>query len=239
MKPSYNDAFFVRDFGLIDWMQYNDDCDCREQYVYNTIGYGDIENAAENCSTPEDFFENLEMNALQTVCDADTEEFEEAAKDFQRKANFVGLTEETMEALIKFVAQEEERIAKETAERIKNYKQELAVQKTEKAKVDKKYMYLVYEVNYNLPEMNTVEETDMELVNGMDEAIAYAEKRKDEYIEEGTFTYMPDESSTGKNYAFVYNLGDDGVSREGGFDIYIAKLPIQSSNEVKNGNGEV
>ena len=48
------------------------------------------------------------------------------------------------------------------------------------------------------------------------------------------FTYMPDESKEGKNYAFAYNLAPDGMSREGGFNIIIAEVPMEKDEDAHN-----
>ena len=43
-----------------------------------------------------------------------------------------------------------------------------------------------------------------------------------------------DESKEGENYAFAYNLAPDGMSREGGFNIIIAEVPMEKDEDTHN-----
>lgn len=101
-KTGYDDAFFIdRDNESVIWMYYNPDSNARGQYVTNTLSFDEIQQAAREYDSTEDFFDYLGSIANQELADVGTEWFEDADREFHRAPDLTDCTSATMEALIK------------------------------------------------------------------------------------------------------------------------------------------
>ena len=223
MKANSTDAFFIHPFGTVAWIRYNTDCEADEQFIYNVVGIGDIESAADTCHTTDAFFNYLESVARQSVYDSGTNDFDSTEEEFMESPDFTGLTEDTMNVLIEVMRKDIEETAKYDAAHLGIEYKEPAT----KAKPKTKTLYLVYEVNCFIPDCETVDESFMKLFSNKEKAVAHAESLRDYYIKECSdmFTYLPEDSVEGSDYAFAYHLANDGVSSEGCFDIIVTELP--------------
>ena len=100
-KTSYDDAFFIdRDNESITWMYYNPDSNAGGQYVTNTLSFDEIQQAAREYESAEDFFDYLGSIANQELADVGTEWFEDAEREFHKTPDLTDCTSATMEALI-------------------------------------------------------------------------------------------------------------------------------------------
>ena len=100
-KTSYDDAFFIdRDNESITWMYYNSDSNAGGQYVTNTLSFDEIQQAAREYESAEDFFDYLGSIANQELADVGTEWFEDAEREFHKTPDLTDCTSATMEALI-------------------------------------------------------------------------------------------------------------------------------------------
>ena len=100
-KTSYDDAFFIdRDNESITWMYYNPDSNAGGQYVTNTLSFDEIQQAAREYESAEDFFDYLGSIANQELADVGTEWFEDAEREFHKMPDLTDCTSATMEALI-------------------------------------------------------------------------------------------------------------------------------------------
>lgn len=103
-KTGYDDAFFLdRDNGSVTWMYYNPDSNAGGQYVTNTLSFDEIQQAAREYDSAEDFFDYLGSIATQELADVGTEWFEDAEREFNEKPDLTDCTPATMEALIENV----------------------------------------------------------------------------------------------------------------------------------------
>ena len=101
-KTGYDDAFFIdRDNESVIWMYYNPDSNAGGQYVTNTLSFDEIQQAAREYDSTEDFFDYLGSIANQELADVGTEWFEDADREFHRAPDLTDCTSATMEALIK------------------------------------------------------------------------------------------------------------------------------------------
>ena len=101
-KTGYDDAFFIdRDNESVTWMYYNPDSNAGGQYVTNTLSFDEIQQAAREYDSAEDFFDYLGSIANQELADVGTEWFEDADREFNEKPDLTDCTPATMEALIK------------------------------------------------------------------------------------------------------------------------------------------
>ena len=100
-KTGYDDAFFIdRDNESVTWMYYNPDSNAGGQYVTNTLSFDEIQQAAREYDSAEDFFDYLGSIANQELADVGTEWFEDADREFHRTPDLTDCTTATMEALI-------------------------------------------------------------------------------------------------------------------------------------------
>ena len=100
-KTGYDDAFFIdRDNESVTWMYYNPDSNAGGQYVINTLSFDEIQQAAREYDSAEDFFDYLGSIANQELADVGTEWFEDADREFHRTPDLTDCTTATMEALI-------------------------------------------------------------------------------------------------------------------------------------------
>lgn len=100
-KTGYDDAFFIdRDNESVTWMYYNPDSNARGQYVTNTLSFDEIQQAAREYDSAEDFFDYLGSIANQELADVGTEWFEDAEREFHKTPDLTDCTSATMEALI-------------------------------------------------------------------------------------------------------------------------------------------
>ena len=100
-KTGYDDAFFInRDNESVTWMYYNPDSNAGGQYVTNTLSFNEIQQAAREYDSAEDFFDYLGSIANQELADVGTEWFEDADREFHRTPDLTDCTSATMEALI-------------------------------------------------------------------------------------------------------------------------------------------
>ena len=101
-KTGYDDAFFIdRDNESVIWMYYNPDSNAGGQYVTNTLSFDEIQQAAREYDSTEDFFDYLGSIANQELADVGTEWFLDADREFHRAPDLTDCTSATMEALIK------------------------------------------------------------------------------------------------------------------------------------------
>lgn len=97
----YDDAFFInRENESVTWMYYNPDSNAGGQYVTNTLSFDEIQQAAQEYDSTEDFFDYLGSIANQELADVGTEWFEDAEREFHRTPDLTDCTTATMEALI-------------------------------------------------------------------------------------------------------------------------------------------
>ena len=100
-KTGYDDAFFIdRDNESTTWMYYNPDSNAGGQYVTNTLSFDEIQQAAREYESAEDFFDYLGSIANQELADVGTEWFEDAEREFHKTPDLTDCTSATMEALI-------------------------------------------------------------------------------------------------------------------------------------------
>ena len=100
-KTGYDDAFFIdRDNESVTWMYYNPDSNAGGQYVTNTLSFDEIQQAAREYDSAEDFFDYLGSIANQELADVGTEWFEDAEREFHKTPDLTDCTSATMEALI-------------------------------------------------------------------------------------------------------------------------------------------
>ena len=100
-KTGYDDAFYIdRDNESVTWIYYNPDNNAGGQYVTNTLSFDEIQQAAREYDSAEDFFDYLGSIANQELADVGTEWFEDADREFHRTPDLTDCTSATMEALI-------------------------------------------------------------------------------------------------------------------------------------------
>ncbi len=100
-KTGYDDAFFInRENESVTWMYYNPDSNAGGQYVTNTLSFDEIQQAAREYDSAEDFFDYLGSIANQELADVGTEWFEDAEREFHKTPDLTDCTSATMEALI-------------------------------------------------------------------------------------------------------------------------------------------
>ena len=100
-KTGYDDAFFIdRENESVTWIYYNPDSNAGGQYVINTLSFDEIQQAAREYDSAEDFFDYLGSIANQELADVGTEWFEDAEREFHRTPDLTDCTTATMEALI-------------------------------------------------------------------------------------------------------------------------------------------
>ena len=100
-KTGYDDAFFIdRDNESVTWMYYNPDSNAGGHYVTNMLSFDEIQQAAREYDSAEDFFDYLGSIANQELADAGTEWFVDADREFHRTPDLTDCTSATMEALI-------------------------------------------------------------------------------------------------------------------------------------------
>ena len=100
-KTGYDDAFFInRENESVTWMYYNPDSNAGGQYVTNTLSFDEIQQAAREYDSAEDFFDYLGSIANQELADVGTEWFLDADREFHRTPDLTDCTSATMEALI-------------------------------------------------------------------------------------------------------------------------------------------
>lgn len=103
-KIGYDDAFYIdRDKESVTWMYYNPDSNAGGQYVTNTLSFDEIQQAAREYDSAEDFFDYLGSIANQELADVGTEWFDDAEREFHRTPDLTDCTSATMEALIENV----------------------------------------------------------------------------------------------------------------------------------------
>ncbi len=100
-KTGYDDAFFInRENESVTWMYYNPDSNAGGQYVTNTLSFDEIQQAAREYDSTEEFFDYLGSIANQELADVGTEWFEDAEREFHKTPDLTDCTSATMEALI-------------------------------------------------------------------------------------------------------------------------------------------
>lgn len=101
----------------------------------------------------------------------------------------------------------------------------------------KQNIYLVCKESEGIPDSDAIKQDELRVFNTHEAADEFAKFQRNTYVCDpnfADFTYMPDESKEGKNYAFAYNLAPDGMSREGGFNIIIAEVPMEKDEDTHN-----
>ena len=100
-KTGYDDAFFInRENESVTWMYYNPDSNAGGQYVINTLSFDEIQEAAREYDSAEDFFDYLGSIANQELADVGTEWFEDAERQFLEQPDFTDCTKATMQSLM-------------------------------------------------------------------------------------------------------------------------------------------
>ncbi|MGI6180395.1 N-6 DNA methylase, partial [Butyricicoccus intestinisimiae] len=102
----YDDAFFIdRDNESVTWMYYNPDSNAGGQYVTNTLSFDEIQQAAQEYDSAEDFFDYLGSIANQELADVGSEWFEDAESQFSQQPDFTDCTKATMQSLVAAVSE--------------------------------------------------------------------------------------------------------------------------------------
>ena len=105
-KTGYDDAFFIdRDNESVAWMYYNPDSNAGGQYVTNTLSFDEIQQAAREYDSAEDFFDYLGSIANQELADVGTEWFVDAESHFLEQPDFTDCTKATMQSLVAAVSE--------------------------------------------------------------------------------------------------------------------------------------
>ena len=105
-KTGYDDAFFIdRDNESVTWMYYNPDSNAGGQYVTNTLSFDEIQQAAREYYSAEDFFDYLGSIANQELADVGTEWFVDAESQFLEQPDFTDCTKATMQSLVAAVSE--------------------------------------------------------------------------------------------------------------------------------------
>ncbi|MFX3945302.1 N-6 DNA methylase [Streptococcus suis] len=105
-KTGYDDAFFIdRDNESVTWMYYNPDSNAGGQYVTNTLSFDEIQQAAQEYDSAEDFFDYLGSIANQELADVGSEWFEDAESQFSQQPDFTDCTKATMQSLVAAVSE--------------------------------------------------------------------------------------------------------------------------------------
>ena len=100
-KTGYDDAFYIdRDKESVTWMYYNPDSNAGGQYVTNTLSFDEIQQAAREYDSAEDFFDYLGSIANQELADVGTEWFVDADREFHRTPDLTDCTSATLKELI-------------------------------------------------------------------------------------------------------------------------------------------
>ena len=101
-KTGYDDAFFIdRDNESVTWMYYNPDSNAGGQYVTNTLSFDEIQQAAREYDSAEDFFDYLGSIANQELADVGTEWFVDADRvSFTGQPDLTDCTTATMRSLV-------------------------------------------------------------------------------------------------------------------------------------------
>lgn len=100
-KTGYDDAFFInRENESVTLMYYNPDSNAGGQYVINTLSFDEIQEAAREYDSAEDFFDYLGSIANQELADVGTEWFEDAERQFLEQPDFTDCTKATMQSLM-------------------------------------------------------------------------------------------------------------------------------------------
>ena len=86
-------------------MYYNPDSNAGGQYVTNTLSFDEIQQAAREYDSAEDFFDYLGSIANQELADVGTEWFEEAESQFSQQPDFTDCTKATMQSLVTAVSE--------------------------------------------------------------------------------------------------------------------------------------
>ena len=86
-------------------MYYNPDSNAGGQYVTNTLSFDEIQQAAREYDSAEDFFDYLGSIANQELADVGTEWFEEAESQFLEQPDFTDCTKATMQSLVTAVSE--------------------------------------------------------------------------------------------------------------------------------------
>lgn len=108
------DKFFLNENSITE-MYYNPDSNEGGQFVELTIYKEDIEEAAKLYKNPKDFFSHLESLAKGSLHDVGTETFRGTAEYFmERKADFEGCSQKTMQGLKKYAGIESQKSPKKT-----------------------------------------------------------------------------------------------------------------------------
>ena len=104
-KTGYDDAFYIdRDNESVTWMYYNPDSNAGGQYVTNTLSFDEIQQAAREYDSAEDFFDYLGSIANQELADVGSEWFEDAESQFSEQPDFTDCTKATMQSLVAAVS---------------------------------------------------------------------------------------------------------------------------------------
>ena len=105
-KTGYDDAFYIdRENESVTWIYYNPDSNAGGQYVTNTLSFDEIQQAAREYDSAEDFFDYLGSIANQELADVGTEWFVDAESQFSQQPDFTDCTKATMQSLVTTVSE--------------------------------------------------------------------------------------------------------------------------------------
>lgn len=113
LYQSKKDKFFLGE-GKVTEVYYNPDSTAGGQLVYNEIYDYLIQDAAKSSKNKDEFFNIINEGCTQYIIDIDTSEFRGNFTSFiNRKADFVGCTDKTMNEMRKFAGLEKAKPPKE------------------------------------------------------------------------------------------------------------------------------
>ena len=101
-------------------------------------------------------------------------------------------------------------------------------------------MYLVYEKNYAIDDVDCIEECEMKLYSSLEAAKREISKRKESYEREILYTFLPSESSflpsessflpsksSEKCLLFAVNYNEKEDTYDGAFCVCLCKIPVE------------
>lgn len=87
-------------------------------------------------------------------------------------------------------------------------------------------MYLVYEKNYAIDDVDCIEECEMKLYSSLEAAKREMSRRKESYEREILYTFLPSKSSE-KCLLFAVNYNEKEDTYDGAFCVCLCKIPVE------------
>lgn len=94
-------------------------------------------------------------------------------------------------------------------------------------------MYLVYEKNYAIDDVDCIEECEMKLYSSLEAAKREMSRRKESYEREILYTFLPSKSSvlpsksSEKCLLFAVNYNEKEDTYDGAFCVCLCKIPVE------------